>query len=227
MATLRFRRRLMQTWNPGNLILSQESEALLAQRGKTVSMHFSVAMAKRRPGRRPTCLYTGRLFLQFHLAEERARRGLASIVSLQLLCNKHCQVILGKIGEGHFLFFSYTLSGSCQRNKTSTWSSVGVKTSTCRVCTGACAPKGGRSHPPLDPPPPEARTLLLPLTLSTSLTHLETGRLFIHGLARQEGDAIFMTCKDINKLAPGHINAPRRHFQIPRGRDVLFRMERK
>lgn len=65
MAALWFRRRLMQTWNPGNLILSQKSQALFAQREKLCHNIFRWEMAKRCPGRWLTCLSTGRLLFKF------------------------------------------------------------------------------------------------------------------------------------------------------------------
>lgn len=117
-------------------------------------------------------------FVQFHLAdtEERVSPGSGSIV---VRFATSIKLILGKLGTGIFLFFSYVLQGSRRRSKSvsSTWSWVGGnQTSNCRVCTGACAQKGGGSRsplpsprfPPLDPPPPEARRLLLPLPLSIS-----------------------------------------------------------
>lgn len=169
-------------------------------------------------------------FVQFYLAdtEERVSPGSGSIVSLYSrpasgpFCNKH-QTNLGKIGDGPFFILLLRASGVladavkvCLQPGPGWESNIHLQS----LHRGVCSERWREpfppplTSPPLDPPPPEARRLLLPLPLSIPLTHLET-RASIHPQPGTSGDAIFMTCKDINKLAPRRIDAPRRHFQIP------------
>lgn len=102
-------------------------------------------------------------FVQFYLAdtEERVSPGSGPIQPVVRFATS-IKLILGKLGTGIFLFFSYVLQGSCRRSKSvsSTWSWLGIKPPFAEFAQGRVLRKVAGAIPPSPqfPPPPRPTT---------------------------------------------------------------------